>query len=46
MGLKFTRSFFFGGLGRGLSMPCRMSSGYSPVSLVLFEKVSYLGVYI
>ena len=38
MGLTFTRSFFFGGLDRRIRMPCRMSSGYYPVSLILLRR--------
>ena len=37
IGLTFTFSFFFGGLARGLSVPRWASSGYPPVSLLLFR---------
>ena len=37
IGLTFNFSFFFGGLARGLSVPRRASSGYSPVSLLLLR---------
>ena len=34
IGLTLNFSFFFGGFARGLSVPRRTSSGYSPASLV------------
>ena len=37
IGLTFTFSFLFGGVGRALSVPGKMSSEYSPVWLVLFR---------
>ena len=37
IGLTFTRSSFFGGFASGVSIPLRISFGYSPVSHVLFK---------
>ena len=37
IGLTLTLSFFFGGFARGVIIPRWISSGYSPVSLVLFS---------